>query len=209
MSLELDTVGINEITYKISWEDDLKPGPEGEYVKVIDRDPASNAFYKPVNLDEKEILANDGLTPSVSNPQFHQQMVYAVVMNTIKNFEKAIGRKVQWSSKKIRPGKRKDFLHEYVQKLIIYPHAVREANAYYSAERKALLFGYFSATPASDDLHMPGSIVFSCLSHDIIAHETTHAILDTWNPHILMWLPFMKALQILWLCSSILLLLMY
>ncbi len=178
MSLELDTVGINEITYKISWEDDLKPGPEGEYVKVLDRDPASNAFYKPVNLDEKEILANDGLTPSVSNPQFHQQMVYAVVMNTIKNFEKAIGRKVQWSSKKIRPGKRKDFLHEYVQKLVIYPHAVREANAYYSAERKALLFGYFSATPASDDLHMPGSIVFSCLSHDIIAHETTHAILD-------------------------------
>ena len=178
MSLELETVGINEITYKIQWEDDLKPGPEGEYVKVVDRDPASNAFYTPVDLDEKDILANDGLTPSESNPQFHQQMVYSVTMNTIKNFEKAIGRKIQWSSKKIQPGGSKDFLHQYVDKLVIYPHAVREANAYYSAERKALLFGYFNSTPASDDLHMPGSVVYSCLSHDIIAHETTHAILD-------------------------------
>lgn len=178
MSLELETVGINEITYKVQWEEKLLPGPEGEYVKVVDRDPASNAFYKPVNLDEKEILANDGLTPSESNPQFHQQMVYAVAMNTIKNFEKAIGRKIQWSSKKIQPGTNKDYLHQYVDKLVIYPHAVREANAYYSAERKALLFGYFNSTPASDDLHMPGSVVYSCLSHDIIAHETTHAILD-------------------------------
>lgn len=179
MSLELETVGINEITYKIPWEEKLEPGPSGEYIKVVDRDPASNSFYKPVDLNQREILANDGLTPSESNPQFHQQMVYAVAMNTIVNFEKAIGRKIQWSSKKIQPGGRsKDFLHQYVDKLIIYPHAIREANAYYSAERKALLFGYFNSTPASDDLHMPGSVVYSCLSHDIIAHETTHAILD-------------------------------
>ncbi|MBL0357072.1 MAG: hypothetical protein IPP72_09390 [Chitinophagaceae bacterium] len=66
----------------------------------------------------------------------------------------------------------------YIQKLLIYPHAVRDVNAYYSPDRKALLFGYFNATPSDVDLHMPGSLVFSCLSHDIIAHETTHAILD-------------------------------
>jgi hypothetical protein len=29
--------------------------------------------------------------PSESNPQFHQQMVYAVAMTTIQNFEKALG----------------------------------------------------------------------------------------------------------------------
>ncbi len=178
MSLELETAGINEITYKIPWEENLKPGPGGEYIKVVDRDPPSNAIYIPVDLNEKEILASDGLDPSESNPQFHQQMVYAVAMNTINTFEKAIGRKIQWSSKKVQRARNRDFLHQYVNQLIIYPHALREANAYYSADRKALLFGYFNSTPASDDLHMPGSIVFSCLSHDIIAHETTHAILD-------------------------------
>ena len=44
--------------------------------------------------------------------------------------------------------------------------------------KKAILFGYFAATPASNALSMPGSLVFTCLSHDIIAHELTHAILD-------------------------------
>ena len=58
---------------------------------------------------------------------------------------------------------------EYVQRLRIYPHALRAANAYYSPTKRALLFGYFRG---------PAGIVFSCLSHDIIAHETTHALLD-------------------------------
>ncbi|MBL0145724.1 MAG: hypothetical protein IPP48_08160 [Chitinophagaceae bacterium] len=190
MSLELDTAAINEITYKVSWETDLKPGPEGEYIKVVDRDPSSNAVYKPIDLNNQNILANEGLDPSESNPQFHQQMVYAVAMNTIKNFEKAIGRKVQWSpvvediTKYIYPNpqkrdpKRPVYARRFIDKLLLYPHAFRGANAYYSSDRKAILFGYFNATPASADLHMPGSIVYSCLSHDIIAHEVTHAIID-------------------------------
>lgn len=192
MSLELDNASINEITYKIPWEEDLAEGPEGEYIKVVDRDPSSNAVYHPVDLNQKEILASDGLDPSESNPQFHQQMVYAVTMNTIKNFEKAIGRKVQWSPATVEVDKSDDegktqLFKVYVPKLLLYPHAFRGANAYYSPDRKAVLFGYFNATPASEDLHMPGSIVFSCLSHDIIAHEVSHAILDG------MFMRFMEA----------------
>jgi hypothetical protein len=175
LSLDLDTVTVNEICYTIPWEENLKQGPEGEYIKVIDRDPSSDATYKPVDLNDLRILASDGLTPDVSNPQFHQQMVYAVVMNTINNFEKAIGRKVIWNK---GLANRKENPYGYVQHLAIYPHALRDVNAYYSPERKSLLFGYFNAEPASADLHMPGSLVFSCLSHDIVAHETTHAILD-------------------------------
>jgi hypothetical protein len=55
---------------------------------------------------------------------------------------------------------------------------LREQNAYYSPTKKALLFGYFNAptTDPRDDL--PGGMVFTCLSHDIIVHEMTHAILD-------------------------------
>src|SRR5688572_7946247 len=96
-SLEQETADINQITYQVFWEDKLLPGPEGEYIKVVDRDPASNAIYVPVDLNHPNLLATDGLEPSETNPQFHQQMVYAVIMATIKNFEHALGRKVMWS----------------------------------------------------------------------------------------------------------------
>ena len=55
---------------------------------------------------------------------------------------------------------------------------MREANAYYSPKKKALLFGYFPASISSPGRNLPGGIVFTSLSNDIIAHETTHAILD-------------------------------
>ncbi|MEO5889516.1 MAG: hypothetical protein ABIQ31_04645 [Ferruginibacter sp.] len=173
LSLKLDTSVINNITYKPSWES-LKPGPVGEYIEVVDYDPSSKCFYKPVDLDDNYILAQDGLEPSEGNPQFHQQMVYAVAMTTIKNFERALGRKILWSP--YRDLQKNS--STYIGRLRIYPHALREANAYYSPQKKALLFGYFSATPDSPSLQMPGSTVYTCLSHDIIAHEITHALLD-------------------------------
>ncbi|MFL5746786.1 MAG: hypothetical protein ACJ751_19060 [Niastella sp.] len=179
LSMQLDTVVINDITYKIDWEDfdPNEQGIIGEYIEVLDFDPASNAIYKPVNLNDPYILASDGLDPSESNPQFHQQMCYAVVMTTIKNFELALGRKALWRPRFKESGPNR-YKGEYIQRLRIYPHALREANAYYSPQKKALLFGYFSASPDDITQHMPGGLVFSCLSHDIIAHETAHALLD-------------------------------
>ena len=44
--------------------------------------------------------------------------------------------------------------------------------------KKALLFGYFPAVARTAGRHLPGGMVFTCLSHDIVAHETTHALLD-------------------------------
>ncbi len=67
---------------------------------------------------------------------------------------------------------------EYVPRLRIYPHALREANAYYSPAKKALLFGYFPAAAGNDGRARRRSTVFTCLSHDIVAHEVTHALLD-------------------------------
>src|SRR5215510_11971509 len=83
LSAQYDMAGIGEITIPILWEDDLGPGPIGEYIEVVDADPASGVFYRPVSLDEKWILAQNGLAPSETNPLFHQQMVYAVAMTTI------------------------------------------------------------------------------------------------------------------------------
>jgi hypothetical protein len=42
----------------------------------------------------------------------------------------------------------------------------------------AILFGYFRASKQHAGRHQPGQHVFTCLSHDIIAHEMTHAMLD-------------------------------
>src|SRR5207253_1139759 len=59
-----------------------------------------------------------------------------------------------------------------------YPHAIREANSFYSPEKKALLLGYFSASKINPGDNLPGQTIFCALSHDIVAHETTHALLD-------------------------------
>jgi hypothetical protein len=102
-----------------------------------------------------------------------------VVMTTIKNFEQALGRKVLWGQRKERSTQAGKGAYTYfdVDRLRVYPHALRGANAYYSYVQKALLFGYFSANE-EDGIHAPQSTVFTCLSHDIVAHETTHALLD-------------------------------
>ena len=180
MKQRLDTLLINETTLQIPWEPKLKVGPSGEYIEVVDFDPASGSFYAPVDLNHPHILAADGLAPSEGNPQFHQQMVYAVAMATISNFEKALGRKALWASGGWDPDTQQ-YDRKPVLKLRIYPHALREANAYYSPERKSLLFGYFPAALADSNEapeNLPGGLVFTCLSHDVVAHETTHALLD-------------------------------
>ena len=177
LNLSLDTAVINQLALSVPWED-VGLGPVGEYLEVVDVDPASNAFYPPVDLDDNYLLVQDGLWPSEGTPQFHQQMVYAVASKTIQNFEEALGRRVLWSPQ-IDPHGREKFN----QHLRIYPHALRQANAYYSPRKKALLFGYFPASSKDSGNTLPGGIVFTCLSHDIITHETTHALLDGVHPY--------------------------
>ena len=187
VSTSLETAVLNDavisLPWEESWEEPLGIGPSGEYLEVIDVDPASGLFYAPLDPNDPVLLAQDGLPPSEGRPQFHQQMVYAVAMKTIRHFERALGRKMLWSPRKATKregGKGFEKLSDrgYVQKLRIYPHALREDNAYYSPDKKALLFGYFRAAPDEAGRSLPGGWVFSCLSHDIIAHETTHALLD-------------------------------
>ena len=181
-STQMDTVRINHATIELPWEQrwepDILPGPVNEYLEVIDVDPTSGQFYKPVNLNDPHVLAQDGIAPSEGDPRFHQQMVFAVAMKTIKLFERALGRKVFWSPRAIEDKRTKKLTHGYVRRLRIYPHALREANAYYSPAKKALLFGYFKASMTNAGVNLPGGWIFTALSHDIVAHETTHAILD-------------------------------
>lgn len=177
LSRRIETHDINEVTIKLPWEDNLEAGPVDDYLEVVDYDPASQAFYAPVDLTDEHLLAQDGHPPSEGNPRFHQQMVYAVARTTICHFERALGRRALWSPRLYRT-KGDKIKDESIERLRIYPHALREANAYYSPIKKALLFGYFPASTIDPGENLPGGTVFTCLSHDIVAHETTHALLD-------------------------------
>ena len=174
-STQLDTVGINRLTLPVLWEEALAPGPVGEYLEVIDEDPVKDRDER-IDLNHPHLLATDGLAPSEANPKFHRQMVYAVAMTTIRHFEQALGRRAIWSARHSEAEDR--FQETFVPRLKIYPHGLPEANAYYSPERMALFFGSFPALQDSPGSNLPGGIVHTCLSHDVIAHETAHALLD-------------------------------
>jgi hypothetical protein len=148
----------------------LKPGPRGSRLHVIDYDGVAGCFYEPVDLDDPAILMQAGLDPTEFDPRFHQQMVYAVAMKVIENFEIALGRSFQFHRRKA---------------LQIFPHAFCGANAFYDSRRHALLFGYFNADRDAPGANLPGQTIFSCLSHDIIAHEMTHAMTNRLRRHFL------------------------
>jgi hypothetical protein len=166
----------NRLKIRVPYEK-LTKGPVGEKIAVIDYDASNECYYEGIDLDAAAVLGQNGLAPSESNPQFHQQMVYAVVMDTIRRFESALGRKVKWRA----DTRTKDT--PFHGKLRIYPHAFQEANAFYDPTLRALLFGYFKASEEDVGSNLPGQIVFTCLSHDIIVHETTHAVLDGIRPY--------------------------
>jgi hypothetical protein len=140
----------------------LLPGPRGARIEVIDYDASTGHFYKPIDLNDGHDLFKKA--PSVdqvqSDPRFHAQNVFGIAAATLLQFEQALGRNLSWG------------FSGRSHQLKIVPHAFREANAFYSREDEALLFGYFG------DERDTEKTVFTCLSHDIVAHETTHALLD-------------------------------
>ena len=161
----------NYMTANVRYEP-LKPGPVGQYLAVIDYDVSNDTYYAPVDLDDPAVLIRGGLDPSESDPCFHQQMVYAVASETIRRFEFALGRRIKWG---FQPGPRDDPNRD---KLRIFPHAMQQANAYYDRNLRALVFGYFPASETDPGVNLPGQTIFTCLSHDIVVHETSHALID-------------------------------
>lgn len=152
----------------------LAPGPRGARIHVVDFDASTNTFYRPFDLGEDDRFAHErDLERLVADPRFHAQNVWAIAMSTLSRFEAALGRRASWavpgggSSPGAVPG------HGHILK--VAPHAFAEANAYYSRRDEGLLFGYF---PGRD-----GKPVFTCLSHDVVVHETTHALVDGLRPH--------------------------
>jgi hypothetical protein len=147
----------------------LDPGPVGQLLKVDDLDSTRSVRYRKLDLDDRNVLLRRGVDPSPGDPRFHQQMVYAVCSNVHAAFKTALGRHVAWGFRRIHDANR----------LVIRPHAFEQENAYYDEEAGELCFGYYPAHPGpATDRTLPGGYVFTCLSHDIVAHEVTHALLD-------------------------------
>lgn len=144
-------------------DESLQPGPHGSRIQVIDYDTRTGTLYKPrrTNLNT-DIFENVGDDEILKNPDFHAQNVYGIVLATLARFETALGRHVSWAFE--------DDAHQ----VKIAPHAFMDANAFYSREDEALAFGYFQGQRSK--------WIFTCLSHDIVAHEATHAILDGIRP---------------------------
>jgi hypothetical protein len=146
--------------------EEFAPGPRGYRVNVVDYDTSTGTLYIALQYEPlrdgqyldpfKEPATRANNESLVSDPQFHQQNVYAIVMRTLARFEFALGRRVGWGF----PG----------HQLSVAPHAFADANAFYSEKDQALVFGYFRGVSEK--------IIYSCLSHDVVAHETTHALLD-------------------------------
>jgi len=148
----------------------LSPGPTGYRIKVVDYNATERRAYASRKLyqDKDELL--DPFAPAagetlddpryqarvLADPNFHSQNCYAIAMRTLGLFERALGRRVSWSSGG--------------HQLHIAPHAFALANAFYSESDRALMFGYF--------FDSKGKPIFTALSHDVVAHETTHAVLD-------------------------------
>ncbi len=162
----------NRDTVSVDYEP-LNPGPVGDRLAVIDYDGGNGQYYEAVDLEDKAILMRGGLDHSEADPRFHQQMVYAVAMRTLQHFDRALGRPIQLYKSQKRP------------QLRLLPHAFNGANAYYDPDLHAVLFGYFRADPDDPGPNLPNQIIFTCLSHDIIAHEVTHALIHRLRPHFL------------------------
>lgn len=154
------------LTIDIPNEPGLRPGPCGERVQVVDYDGVLRRYYEPVDLNDPAILIQGGLNPVESDPRFHQQMVYAVTMRVLENFDRALGRKITFRGKQ----------------LLLLPHAFRGPNAFFDPG-VGVCFGYFPADREEPGQNIPGQPIFTCLSHDIIAHEVTHALVHRLRPH--------------------------
>ncbi len=195
VALENPTLGVQEIYVRL--EKNISAGPTSARIAVVDFNADTQTLLDPVVWDEVEgwfhtpISETDWLPgapkvpediddpkqiknpekykqqyqqfidKTVKNPYFHQLNAWAVVQRVLEFYEEpwALGRPVPWGF----DGNR----------LIIVPHAGYGDNAYYDQHSKSLQFYYYG------DQQSPR---YTCLSHDIIAHETGHAILDGIRP---------------------------
>lgn len=157
----------------------LEPGPTGSVMEVCNRG-LGDQTWSVADLDDPHVVMQDGYNPSLSDPRFHQQMVYAVAMATYDKFRQALGRHVAWPFMHCRDdgdGPR--------NRLRLRPHGAEEPNAWYDRAAGEIIFGYFKARHSTPVVEKDVGFVFTSVSHDVIVHETSHALLDGLRAHFM------------------------
>jgi hypothetical protein len=155
--------GLDEFEEFITREEDFfLDGPVSRRVAVLDFDPQTGGilpgarFVPPgkKKLGSYEIPADEG----VYGHAFQQVCAFATVLRTMYLFEEpdALGRRLTWAFGS--------------PQLLVIPRAGEWANAFYDRESRSLQLFYI---PRPD-----GQPAYSCLSRDVLSHETAHAILD-------------------------------
>jgi hypothetical protein len=147
----------------------LERGPIGSLFRVISDGAPDPLRAEALDLDDPNLLLSSGLAPSPANGLFHLQMVYAVCSLTYAAFRKALGREIAWATTPTDDGP---------LRLAVRPFGFEGSNAGYSREAGDLSFGYFSAGDHAAGFTLREGLIATALSHDIVAHETTHALLD-------------------------------
>ncbi|MER9482970.1 hypothetical protein NKI74_26930 [Mesorhizobium sp. M0494] len=150
----------------------LLDGPVSRRVAVIDLDPDTGAvmpgarFVPPKGRTQGNYKVDDELDFEAAD--FMQVSVFTAVMKMMSIFEgqDVLGRKLSWAFDG--------------EQLLVVPRAGKMPNAFYHRDSRSLQF-FFVDDP---DPKKPGKFVYTCLSPDVVGHETTHAILDGIAPDL-------------------------
>jgi hypothetical protein len=141
-------------------------GPTSARVAIVDYNADLDTRFAPAKL-LKDGTAFRGVgnlknEKVLNNFNFHQVNAWAIIEQilTLLEDDEALGRPVPWASG--------------LGRLLVLPHAGYQDNAFYDRITGALHLFYFEGPN--------GKPVFTCLSHDIVAHELGHAVLDGLKP---------------------------
>ncbi len=164
---DADAGGLGIQETRLQWEPGIGPGPTSSRIAVVDYNADSGTLTPPATWDEetRSFRRADGRPLALgktTDPQFRQVNSWAIVQRVLEFYQspQIMGRPIPWGVNGNR--------------LIVVPAAGWGENAFYDRDSKSLQFYYYG--PAND-------LRFTCLSHDIVSHETGHAILDGIRPY--------------------------
>jgi hypothetical protein len=138
-------------------------GPVTERLAVLDFDAKTGALAAGTRFDAARSTYEVD-EEAIESPDFLRTNAFATVLKTVYMFEEddTLGRPLRWGFDG--------------PQLLVVPVAGEWANAFYEREARCLQFFHFQSKE--------GRRVYTSLSHDIVSHETGHAILDGIAPDL-------------------------